>query len=90
MSLLSYLLKESSINFTNTLNESFLDDLHTIRFQTQRYDIPRKSKNEILLEEIERYNKMKDKGNQWGYFIKYYDLEMNTINTYVKFLDFVS
>ena len=34
--------------------------------------------------------RMKDKGNKWGYFIKYYDLEMNSINTYVKFLDFVS
>ena len=34
--------------------------------------------------------KMKNKGNRWGYFIKYYDLEMNSINTYVKFLDFVS
>jgi len=42
--------------------ENFLDNLHSIRFQTQRYDIPRKSKSEILLEEIERYNKMKDKG----------------------------
>ena len=34
--------------------------------------------------------RMKDKGNKWGYFIKYYDLEMNLINTYVKFLDFVN
>ena len=34
--------------------------------------------------------RMKDKGNKWGYFIKYYDLEMNSINTYVKFLDFVN
>tara|TARA_R110001583_G_scaffold40370_3_gene129049 strand:+ start:882 stop:2246 length:1365 start_codon:yes stop_codon:yes gene_type:complete len=42
--------------------ENFLDDLHAIRFQTQRYNIPRKSKEEILLEEIERYNKMKDEG----------------------------
>jgi stage V sporulation protein R len=42
--------------------ENFLDDLHTIRFQTQRYDIPRKSKKEILDEEIERYNKMKSLG----------------------------
>ena len=34
--------------------------------------------------------RMKDKGNKWGYFIKYYDLEMNLNNTYVKFLDFVN
>ena len=34
--------------------------------------------------------RMKDKGNKWGYFIKYYDLEMNLINTYVKFLDFIN
>ena len=34
--------------------------------------------------------RMKDKGNKWGYFIKYYDLDMNLINTYVKFLDFVN
>jgi stage V sporulation protein R len=42
--------------------ENFIDDLHAVRFQTQRYDIPRKSKQEILNEEIERYNKMKDEG----------------------------
>lgn len=42
--------------------ENFLDDLHTIRFQTQRYNIPRKSKKEILDEEIERYNRMKAQG----------------------------
>ena len=42
--------------------ENFLDDLHAIRFQTQRYNIPRKTKSEILNDEINRYNKMKDKG----------------------------
>jgi stage V sporulation protein R len=42
--------------------ENFLDDLHAIRFQTQRYNIPRKSKSEILQEEIQRYNRMKDEG----------------------------
>ena len=42
--------------------ESFLDDLHTIRFQTQRYEIPRKTKKEIRQEEVERYNRLKQKG----------------------------
>ena len=42
--------------------ENFLDDLHAIRFQTQRYNIPRKKKSEILQEEIQRYNRMKDEG----------------------------
>ena len=42
--------------------ENFLDSLHAIRFQTERYGIPRKSKKEIKNEEIERYNKYKKKG----------------------------
>ena len=42
--------------------EAFIDNLHAIRFQTQRYEIPRKSKDEILQEEIQRYNRMKDEG----------------------------
>ena len=42
--------------------EDFLDDLHAIRFQTQRYNIPRKTKSEILKEEIHRYNRMKEEG----------------------------
>ena len=42
--------------------ENFIDDLHAIRFQTQRYNIPRKTKSEILQEEIQRYNRMKDEG----------------------------
>jgi len=42
--------------------ENFLDDLHAIRFQTQRYNIPRKTKSEILQEEIKKYNNLKDKG----------------------------
>jgi stage V sporulation protein R len=42
--------------------EDFIDDLHAIRFQTQRYNIPRKTKSEILKEEIHRYNKMKKEG----------------------------
>jgi len=47
--------------------ENFIDDLHAIRFQTQRYNIPRKSKSEILQEEIQRYNRMKDEGIQLDY-----------------------
>ena len=47
--------------------ENFLDDLHAIRFQTQRYNIPRKTKSEILNEEIQRYNRMKDEGIQLDY-----------------------
>ena len=42
--------------------ENFLDDLHAIRFQTQRYNIPRKTKSDILQEEIQRYNRMKEEG----------------------------
>ena len=42
--------------------ENFLDSLHTIRFQTQRYDIPRTSKKEILAQEISRYNRLKKEG----------------------------
>lgn len=47
--------------------ENFLDDLHAIRFQTQRYNIPRKTKSEILQEEIKRYNRMKDEGIKLDY-----------------------
>ena len=34
--------------------------------------------------------KMKDRNKKWGYFTKYYDIEMNSINVYVKFLDFAN
>ena len=47
--------------------ESFLDALHSIRFQTQRYELPRKSKLQIKTEEIERYNRLKDKGVNLNY-----------------------
>jgi len=47
--------------------ENFLDDLHAIRFQTQRYNIPRKTKSEILQSEIQRYNKLKDQGIELDY-----------------------
>ena len=47
--------------------ENFLDDLHAIRFQTQRYNIPRKTKSEILNEEIQRYNRLKDQGIKLDY-----------------------
>lgn len=42
--------------------ENLIDDLHSIRFQTDRYGIPRKSRAEIKKLEIERYNKLKEKG----------------------------
>ena len=42
--------------------ESLIDNLQAISFQTNRYGIPRKSKEEIKKEEIERYNKLKEKG----------------------------
>lgn len=42
--------------------EQFLDDLHTIRFQTQRYEIPRVSKETIRKEEIKKLNDLKDQG----------------------------
>ncbi len=42
--------------------ENFLDSLHAVRFQTERYGIPRKNKQEIKKEEIERYNSYKEKG----------------------------
>jgi len=47
--------------------ESFLDALHSIRFQTQRYELPRKSKAQIKSEEIERYNRLKEKGVNLNY-----------------------
>ncbi len=42
--------------------ETLIDNLQAISFQTNRYGIPRKSKEEIKKEEIERYNKLKEKG----------------------------
>ena len=42
--------------------ESFIDDLQSLSFQTNRYGIPRKSKKEIYLSEVDRYNKLKEKG----------------------------
>lgn len=42
--------------------ENFLDNLHTIRFQTQRYNIPRKTKQEIKQSKIDFLNKMKEEG----------------------------
>ncbi len=47
--------------------ENFIDNLHSIRFQTERYDIPRKTKQEIKQEEIARYNKLKEKGLKLNY-----------------------
>ena len=42
--------------------EKFIDALNSISFQIDRYGIPRKTKEEIKAEEIERYNKLKSKG----------------------------
>ena len=47
--------------------ESFLDALHSINFQTNRYDIPRKTKKEIYQSEVERYNKLKAEGLELDY-----------------------
>jgi stage V sporulation protein R len=47
--------------------ENYLDRLHTIRFQTQRYELPRKSKETIRLEEIEKINKSKEDGLELDY-----------------------
>ena len=45
--------------------ENFLDDLHAIRFQTQRYEITRVSKQEILNEEIKRYKNVQMQNQKW-------------------------
>ena len=42
--------------------EDFLDHLHAIRFQTQRYNIPRKTQSEIKQSKIDFLNKMKEEG----------------------------
>ena len=44
--------------------ENFLDALHTVRFQTQRYDIPRKTFEEIQKEEISKFNRLKFLGKR--------------------------
>jgi stage V sporulation protein R len=47
--------------------EKFIDSLHAINFQTNRYNIPRKSRKAIKQEEVERYNKLKDEGIKLDY-----------------------
>ena len=42
--------------------EYFLDNLHAVSMQTSRHGIPRKSRSEIKLSEIQRYNSLKEKG----------------------------
>lgn len=42
--------------------EDYLDDLHAVKYQTQRYELPRKSREQIRSEEISDYNKLKDAG----------------------------
>ena len=47
--------------------EDFIDNLHAISMQTDRYNSPRKSRQEIKKEEVERYNKLKGKGVTLNY-----------------------
>ena len=42
--------------------ESFLDNLHAIKYQTNRYGVPRQTRKEIKEREIRRYNVYKEKG----------------------------
>jgi stage V sporulation protein R len=42
--------------------ERLIDNLQAISFQTNRYGIPRSSREEIKKKEIERYNKLKENG----------------------------
>ena len=42
--------------------ESFLDSLHAIKYQTNRYGIPRQTRDEIKTLEIKRFNAYKKKG----------------------------
>ena len=49
--------------------EKFLDCLHSVKFQTERYGIPRKTKQEIRNEEVLRFNNLRDKGITLDYTI---------------------
>jgi len=49
--------------------EDFLDSLHAINFQTNRYNMPRLSKEQIKEEEVERFNYYKEKGIALDYSI---------------------
>jgi|TARA_R110001592_G_scaffold39955_1_gene131365 stage V sporulation protein R len=51
--------------------ESFLDSLHAIKYQTNRYGIPRQNRDEIKAQEIKRFNAYKKK----GLLLDYDDLE---------------
>jgi len=42
--------------------ENFLDDLHAIKYQTNRYNSPRETKEEIKQREVKKFNKYKEKG----------------------------
>ena len=42
--------------------EDFLDHLHSIKYQTNRYNMKRETKEEIRKKEISRYNDFKNKG----------------------------
>jgi len=51
--------------------EAFLDSLHAIKYQTNRYGIPRQTRDEIKALEIKRFNAYKKK----GLLLDYDDLE---------------
>ena len=51
--------------------EAFLDSLHAIKYQTNRYGIPRQTREEIKALEIKRFNAYKKK----GLLLDYDDLE---------------
>ena len=55
--------------------ESFLDSLHAIKYQTNRYGIPRRTRSEIKDREIKRYNVYKEK----GILLDYEGLENNRL-----------
>jgi stage V sporulation protein R len=42
--------------------ENFLDDLHSIQYQTNRYNMNRMSKEDIKQQEVKRFNEYKKKG----------------------------
>ena len=47
--------------------EAFLDNLHAIKYQTNRYGTPRKTRAEVKDNEVKRYNKYKEKGISLDY-----------------------
>tara|TARA_Y100000588_G_scaffold45606_1_gene43152 strand:+ start:85 stop:795 length:711 start_codon:yes stop_codon:yes gene_type:complete len=86
--------KEEFVKLTNQWPDSPLfskkDQKYLSEFEKVRFDLAETLNIAHFDISDHILYRMKDKGNKWGYFIKYYDLEMNSINTYVKFLDFVN